>query len=176
MRIIRGLFLSILVLILLALAFAWMQPDRYTVTRSIQIQATPEQIYPYLAAPKAWKDWSVWNQRDPAMQIQYSGPASGTGAVWQWQSRTQGNGSMRFTEAQPARLLRYELQFEGMGPPSTGSLLLEAQTGGSKLTWEMQGNNQGQLLMKLFTPFMDRMLGPDFAAGLANLKKHVEQK
>ena len=65
--------------------------------------------------------------------------------------------------------------FEGMGKPSTGAFLLEAQAQGTKITWTMQGSSEGNFMMKLFAPFMDKMVGPDFEAGLDNLKKLAEK-
>ena len=62
-----------------------------------------------------------------------------------------------------------------MGEPSTGAMLFEAQAGTTKITWSMHGTSKGNLMMKLFAPFMDKMVGPDFQAGLDNLKKLAEQ-
>lgn len=175
MKILKWLLGIIVALIVLVCAVALMLPNEYTVTRSIVINAPPEKIYPLIAAPAEWKKWSVWNQRDPAMQMSFSGPASGTGAAWDWQSKTEGSGGMKFTQAAPNQYIDYELHFEGMGKPSSGALRLEPQADGTKLTWSMQGTTEGNLMMKLFSPFMDKMIGGDFDGGLKNLKKLAEQ-
>ncbi|GGC95104.1 SRPBCC family protein [Undibacterium terreum] len=175
MRILKWLLGIIAALVVLLIAIALMLPNDFTVTRSIVINAPADKIYPLVAAPAEWKKWSVWNQRDPAMQMTFSGPASGTGAAWDWQSKSQGNGGMKFTAATPNQNIDYELHFEGMGKPSSGALKFEPQAGGTKLTWSMHGNSEGNLMMKLFSPFMDKMVGSDFDSGLKNLKKLVEQ-
>ncbi|HTD05457.1 SRPBCC family protein [Undibacterium sp.] len=175
MRILKWLLGIIVALVVLVFAIALLLPNEYTVTRSIVINAPAEKIYPLIASPAEWKKWSVWNQRDPAMQMTFSGPASGAGAAWDWQSKTQGNGGMKFTQATPNQNIDYELHFEGMDRPSSGALKLEPQDGGTKLTWSMQGTSEGNLMMKLFAPFMDKMVGSDFDSGLKNLKKLVEQ-
>lgn len=175
MKILKWVFGSLLGLILIILAIAMMLPNDYAVSRSITINAPAEKIYTLVADPKEWKKWSVWNQRDPAMQMTFSGPASGAGAGWDWQSKSQGNGGMKFTAAVENQKIDYELHFEGMGKPSSGALLFEAQTGVTKITWSMHGTSEGNLMMKLFAPFMDKMVGPDFQAGLDNLKKLAEQ-
>ncbi|MDE2427849.1 MAG: SRPBCC family protein [Burkholderiales bacterium] len=176
MKFIRWFFGFLLVLIILILGIAYALPNAYSVSRSLVIHAPPEKIYPLVAAPKQWKNWSVWNQRDAAMHMQFSGPESGTGAAWEWQSRSQGNGGMKFTYAITNRQLEYELHFEGMGKPSTGAFMLEGVDDGTKITWNMHGSSEGSLMTKLFAPFMDKMVGPDFQAGLDNLKKLAEQK
>ncbi|MES2050172.1 MAG: SRPBCC family protein [Pseudomonadota bacterium] len=175
MKILKWVFGIILSLVILILAIAMMLPNEYAVTRTITIKAPAEKIYALVVDPKEWKKWSVWNQRDPAMQMTYSGPATGAGAGWDWQSKTQGNGGMKFTSAVVNQKIDYELHFEGMGQPSTGAMLFEAQSGATKITWSMHGTSEGNLMMKLFAPFMDKMVGPDFQAGLDNLKKLAEQ-
>jgi uncharacterized protein YndB with AHSA1/START domain len=175
MKILKWIFGTLLILIIVVLAVAMMLPNEYAVSRTVTINAPAEKIYALVADPKEWKKWSVWNQRDPAMQMTFSGPASGAGAGWDWQSKSQGNGGMKFTAATDNQKIEYELHFEGMGKPSSGSLLFEAQAGVTKMTWSMHGTSEGNLMMKLFAPFMDKMVGPDFQAGLENLKKLAEQ-
>lgn len=174
MKILKCLIATLLALATLIIAIALLLPNEYAVERSVTINAPAEKIYPLIATPKEWKNWSVWNQRDPAMHMRYSGPASGTGAVWEWQSKSQGNGGMNFIDARAPQKISYQLHFEGMGKPSIGSFTLENQGELTKVSWSMQGTSEGNLMMKLFAPFMDRMLGPDFEAGLNNLKKIAE--
>lgn len=175
MKAVRYTLGFLLLLVLLIIGLALLQPNHYSVSRSILIKAAPEKIYSLIATPRSWKNWSVWNQRDPAMQMQFSGPDSGQNAAWEWKSKTQGNGGMRFTSAIANRELAYELHFEGMGKPSTGTLRIEKTGDGCTVLWDMQGSTEGNLMMKLFQPFMDRMVGSDFDAGLKNLRKIVEQ-
>lgn len=78
---------------------------KFVVSRSVAVAAPPAKVYALVADPREWKRWSVWNQRDPAMAITYSGPASGAGAAWAWQSASQGDGKMTFTAAEPGRRL-----------------------------------------------------------------------
>lgn len=175
MNILKWILGILLGLVVIIFAVALMLPNEYSVSRTVTINAPAEKIYTLVANPKEWKKWSVWNQRDPAMQMTYSGPASGAGAGWDWQSKSQGNGGMKFTAATENQKINYELHFEGMGKPSAGAMLFEAQSGVTKITWTMQGTSEGNLMMKLFAPFMDKMVGPDFQTGLENLKKLVEQ-
>jgi uncharacterized protein YndB with AHSA1/START domain len=176
MKIIKWIAGILLTLVVVVLGIAYSLPNDYKVSRSITVSAAPEKIFPLISVTKEWKNWSVWNQRDPAMEMQYSGPESGSGAAWDWKSKSQGNGGMKFTQVNAPQKLEYELHFEGMGKPSTGAFLLEKQGDGTKITWDMHGSSEGNLMMKLFAPFMDKMVGPDFEAGLANLKKVAEQK
>jgi len=150
--------------------------SKFKVSRSVQITAAPEKIYALVASPRHWKQWSVWNQRDPAMAIEYSGPESGTGAVWAWKSKSEGDGKMSFTAAEPPRRVAYELYFPDFGTTSTGELRVEpGAAGSSTVTWVMDGDMGKNPLFRWLALFGDRMVGGDFEAGLQNLKTVAEK-
>ena len=109
------------------------------------------------------------------MRMQYSGAEAGNGASWDWQSESQGNGGMKFNRVIDNQQVGYELHFEGMGQPSTGALTLVADGSNTKITWTMEGTSEGSFMTKLFAPFMDKLVGPDFEAGLNNLKALAEK-
>ena len=175
MKILKRILISLLSLLVLIIVLAYLMPNHYGVIRSIQIQASPDKIYPLIASPKEWKKWSVWNQRDPKMEILFSGPETGAGASWDWKSESQGNGGMKLTKVAENQVINYELHFEDMGKPSKGALTLEPEGTSTKVTWSMVGSSEGNFMMKLFAPFMDKMVGPDFEDGLKNLKAVAEK-
>ncbi len=117
---------------------------------------------------------TVRNQRDPAMKIEYSGAASGTGAKWSWQSKTEGTGSMEFTDAQAGNRLVYRLRFPEFGMESTGLLAIAPAGGGSKVTWTVDGDTGSSPFKRWFGVLMEPTAGPEFEAGLVNLKKLAE--
>lgn len=175
MKILKYLLTGLIGLILILIAVAYSLPNQYGVSRSMTINASSDKVYALIAAPKEWKKWSVWNQRDPNMEMLYSGPEVGSGASWDWKSKTEGDGGMKFLTAVPNQVINYELHFDGMGKPSNGALLLEAQGNQTKITWSMTGTTEGNFMMKLFVPFLDKMVGPDFENGLKNLKTIAEK-
>jgi uncharacterized protein YndB with AHSA1/START domain len=138
------------------------------------ISATPNKVYNLVVEPKQWTKWSVWTQRDPAMKITYSGPPFGMGARWSWVSKSEGTGSMEFTRVEPDRAVEYALSFPDFGMRSNGALRLEPSGNGTKITWTNSGDVGGNPLKHYLAAMMDRMVGPDFEAGLANLKKLAE--
>lgn len=175
MGILKRLLIGLIFFIVLIIGLAYLMPNHYGVMRSIHINTSPDKIYPLIATPKEWKKWSVWNQRDPQMEMLFSGPETGSGASWDWKSKSEGNGGMKFTRVAPNQVINYELSFEGMGKPSSGALTLEPEGASTKVTWSMVGSSEGNFMMKLFAPFMDKMVGPDFEDGLKNLKAVAEK-
>lgn len=159
----------------LVFAIGFLLPSGFKVQRSIEINAAPERVYALVADPREWKKWTIWNQRDPAMTVSYSGASAGVGAKWAWQSNTEGNGEMEFTSTVPNERVVYSLHFPDFGMRSTGQLLLEPAGGKTRVTWTNEGDVGASPVNRYFALMMDRMVGPDFEAGLANLKAVAER-
>ena len=174
MKALKTLLIAVVALLALLFGVGLLLSPKFVVSRSVTVNAPPEKIYALIADPRGWTQWSAWNQRDPMMTIEYSGPASGAGAVWAWQSKSQGDGRMTFTTAEAPKRLGYELFFPDFGTTSTGDFRLDANGGATQVTWSMNGDMGANPLYRWMGLFMDRMVGPDFDAGLANLKALAE--
>jgi uncharacterized protein YndB with AHSA1/START domain len=175
MKIIKILLVAAVVLMAIVLAGGMVLSPRFTVVRTVVIDAPAERIYPLVADPRSWQQWSAWHQRDPAMTVEYSGPTSGTGAVWSWQSKSEGDGRMTFTTAEPAKRLGYELFFPDFGTTSTGQFRFEPNGASTQVTWTMDGDMGNNPLHRWMGLFMNQFVGPDFDTGLANLKALAEK-
>ena len=162
----------VLVIVLVGLVL----PSTFAVERSIEIKAPARTIYDYIVEPKQWTKWSVWTQRDPQMRITYSGPPFGMGAKWSWVSKSEGTGSMQLTRVEPDRRVEYALALADFGMKSVGALAIEPAGERLKLTWTTSGDVGPNPLKRYLAVMMDRMVGPDFEAGLANLKALAESK
>jgi uncharacterized protein YndB with AHSA1/START domain len=151
-----------------------MQPDTYKVTRSLNVAAPPEAVFPLVNNYKKWNTWSPWAKLDPNMTISYSGPEEGVGASYSWKGNSDvGAGKMTTLEATPSRNLKMQLDFI---EPFADTSITEfnftptADAKGTTVSWDMSGNaNFISKAMCLFVS-MDSMLGPDFEKGLASIK------
>ena len=160
---------------LLVVAAGFFLPSSFAVQRSIEINAQPRKVYDLIVEPKKWKDWSVWTQRDPDMHITYSGPPFGMGAKWSWVSKKEGSGTMEFTRVEPDKAVEYALVFADFNMRSTGALRLEPVGNATRVTWTNKGDVGGNPVKHYLAVMMDRLVGPDFEAGLANLKALAEK-
>jgi len=62
------------------------------------------------------------------------------------------------------------------GTTSQGELSFKPNaSGGTTVTWRMNGDMGSNPLYRWFALFGDRLIGPDFEAGLARLKTLAEQ-
>ena len=146
--------------------------DTYTVQRALTIDAPPERVHVQIADFHRWTAWSPWEDVDPNLERSYSGPESGTGAVYRWSgNRKAGTGRMEIAESVPPSLVRIDLTFEKPFRARNETVFrVEPEGTGCRVTWSMTGKvTLGTRVMSLFGS-MDKLLGRDFEKGLARLK------
>jgi uncharacterized protein YndB with AHSA1/START domain len=170
-----AIVLAIAIAIVLILAAS--KPDTFQVRRSATIKAPPEKIYPLISDFHQWKGWSPWENKDPAMQRTYSGAAAGEGAVYAWEgNKNVGSGRMEIREASAPSKIVIKLDFlKPFEAHNTAEFTMLPQGDATHLTWLMHG--PAPFISKLMHVFIniDRMVGKDFEAGLANLKRLTEK-
>jgi uncharacterized protein YndB with AHSA1/START domain len=165
---------GVLALVLIAAGHFWV-PATFDVRRSTLIKAPPDKVYDLIADPRRWKGWSAWQQKDPAMEVTYSGPLFGQGAKWSWKSASQGNGRMEFVRVVPDSRVEYTLVLNNLNLTSRGIFAIEPSKEGTRVTWSNAGDVGTNPLKHYLAAAMDRLAGPDFEQGLANLKALAEK-
>ena len=169
-----------LVIVVLGLAVViTLQPATFRVTRTATIAAAPADVFALVNDFHNWDAWSPWAKLDPAMKTTYAGSTSGQGAVYSWVGNSDvGEGSMTITDSQPASRVKIKLEFIKPFASTADNLFEFAQAAaGTTVTWTMSGDND--FLSKAFSLFMggmDKMIGPDFEKGLAQMKTAAEAK
>ncbi len=153
-----------------------MQPDQFTIERSTSIAAPPAVPFAAVNDLRRWRQWSPWENRDPNLQREYSGPESGVGASYHWSGdETVGEGRMTITESEADRRIGIALEFvRPFAATNQVTFRFDPHDTGSRVTWTMQGVNtfMGKAMSLLMN--MDAMVGGDFEAGLAKLKEVAE--
>ncbi|HLB52574.1 MAG TPA: SRPBCC family protein [Chlamydiales bacterium] len=177
MRKIKVIFILSL-LIAAAWSFgAWLIPDEWTVSRSITIQATPEQIFPYLNDFHMWNKWSPWNQsKDSSLTFTYTGPVAGPTAKQSWTSKKMGEGWMQIAAACPQMGVSYDLFIDMGGKESYlfGNLLFKKMDDRTEVTWTDRGSSNHSWVNRWMSLMIQSMLGKELDTGLASLKVLVE--
>ena len=161
-----------LVVILAALAgFIAMRPGEFRISRSRTVAAPPDIVHAYVNDFHKWPEWSPWEKLDPAMKREISGAPAGPGATYHWVGNDQvGEGRMTITDSRPPQSITIRLEFlKPWTSTNTTQYDFTPAGSGTNVTWTMTGHNS--FLAKAFTLFMDmdKMVGPDFERGLANL-------
>lgn len=158
------------------LGFVSTLPDDFTVARSITIDASPQQLFPWINNLKKSDQWSPWNKLDPNAKHNFEGPEEGTGASHAWVGNDKmGEGKMTITDSQPNKEVTSKLEFKKpMEDTSTVKLVLSPEGDKTKVTWSMAGHYQNLFQKAIcFLMNMDKMVGGSFEEGLNNLKTTV---
>jgi uncharacterized protein YndB with AHSA1/START domain len=169
-----AVILAIAIAVVLVLAAT--KPGKLWVQRATSIKAPAEKIFPLINDFRQWRTWSPYENKDPAMKRTFSRAESGKGAVYAWDGdKNVGSGRMEILDTAPSKIvieLDFFKPFEGH---NTAEFTMLPQGDGTNLTWTMYG--PANFMSKLIQVFMnlDNMIGKDFEAGLANLKKLTEK-
>ena len=173
----KKISMALIVVILVILGMALMQPDSFKVQRSAAIKAPPAKVMGYLNDFHQWVTWSPWEKLDPNMQRSFEGPASGKGAVYAWSGNDEvGQGRMEIIENNMPSQLAIKLDFiKPFASSNRTEFVLQPQGDATMVTWTMTGPSQ--FITKLMSVFvsMDKMIGKDFEKGLAQLKEVAEK-
>jgi uncharacterized protein YndB with AHSA1/START domain len=176
LEVIVVIVLVLVIAIAAVLIFAATRPDSFSIRRVATIKAPPERIFSIISDFHQWGGWSPWETKDPAMKRTFTGSEAGQGAIYAWDGNNNvGSGQMEIVEAaQPSKLVIKLDFFRPFEAHNTAEFTMLPQGGATEVNWEMRGPLA--FMHKLMHVFinMDKMVGKDFEAGLANLKKLAE--
>jgi Polyketide cyclase / dehydrase and lipid transport len=169
--------LVIAALIAVVLLYATTRPDSFRVARSASIKAPPERLHALINDMHAFNTWNPYARKDPTMKGSYTGPTSGKGAAYAWESDKVGTGSLEIIDTAVPGSVAMKLDFvKPFEAHNTAAFTIQPEAGATRVTWAMQG--PVPYLAKLMHLFfnMDQMVGKDFEDGLANLKTLAEAR
>lgn len=158
------------------LIMAAMKPDTFRVERKASISAPSERLFALITDFHQWRSWSPWENRDPNLKRTYGGAERGKGAVYAWDgNKNVGSGRMEILQATPSQIvikLDFLRPFEAH---NQAEFTLTPQGGATTVTWTMHGPASFMFRVMHVVMNMDKMVGKDFEAGLANLRSVAEQ-
>ena len=169
--------IAVVVLVAGVLLFAASRPDTFHVQRTASIKAPPEKIFALINNMQRFISWNPFTRKDPNIMESYSGPASGKGAVTAFDgNREVGKGSLEITDSlSPSKVMMQLRMTEPMQVSNQIEFTLEPQGDVTQVTWSMRGPVPyfAKVIHLVFN--MDRMVGDEFATGLASLKAIAEK-
>jgi hypothetical protein len=168
--------LGILVLVAAFVAYVAAKPGDFRIERSERIRGSADAVFARINDLREFNRWNPFAAADPSVKIVYAGERRGTGAVYEWDSTGRaGKGRMTVVESQAPRTVVMRLEFLKPMVATNTAVFSVADVGSvTNVTWAMTGCSG--FVHKLFgTLFsMDKMVGGEFAKGLASLKNQVE--
>ena len=167
----------IVVALVIILIMAASKPDVFRVERTATIKADPGKVFAFINDFHNWVAWSPYEKLDPNMQKTFTGAASGKGAVYEWKGNKEaGEGRMEILDISVPHKIVIKLDFlKPFEGHNTSEFTMSPRGNTTEVSWAVYGPSP--FMMKIMHVFMDmdKMMGKDFEAGLANLKTVAER-
>ena len=176
MKYIKNTALTLAALLLLLTAGGFILPSHTSVYRSVEINSDVSRVFNLLDNYQQFTQWSPWAKKDSRTVYQYSGPEKGVGAkmIWISQNSAVGAGSQVITATVPNSLIEMTLTFKDQGQAQS-SFLLKKTKQGTIVTWGFRADHGFNPVSRYFGLFFDDLIGPDYEAGLKNMKVLLEK-
>lgn len=151
-----------------------MLPRAYSFETEIEIEASPETIFPKINSLERWQDWSrQWNPAEiEGLEIRYSGESSGIGATQTW-TDIRGDGKLWITESTAHQSVKYESLFANF-PKMTSEIVLIPVEGKTRVKWSSSGRLPGGPFYGFFGSFFSIQMKAEYERSLEKLKTGCE--
>lgn len=170
-KILLGILGFIVAAIAIVLIIAATRPADFRVERNATLSASPNALFDNVNDHHKFMAWNPFMKLDPNVKTTFSGPESGVGAICSWDGNSDiGAGSCTITESKPGELVRSRMDWKRpMEGTATVDFIFKPNGEKTVVTWAMYGKNN--FMGKVVSVFMDcdKMCGPQFEKGLADL-------
>lgn len=172
MRILKYLFLLLLLSLVALSIFIATQKGDFTVERSKVINSPKPAVFNYVNDFKNWEDFGSWAVEDPKIKITYPQNTIGKGASYSWEGK-DGNGDMETVFVKENDSISQKMNYDGTLSDVFWSF--KDTIGGTKVTWRTKGKMS--FLFKIYTAFnggVEKIIGGMYEKSLANLDKTLD--
>ena len=180
MKVLKRIGLFLLGLVVLVLITALFVKKEMHAEREVVINKPKSDVFTYVKLLKNQNDYSKWGTMDPAMKKEFKGTDGTVGFVSAWESDNGdvGKGEQEIKGLKEGERVDYEIRFiKPFESTATSYMTTEAVAENqTRVKWGFSGKMMYPFnVMGLFVN-MDKSIGDDFGAGLANLKAKLEKQ
>jgi len=120
----RSIFLIFFLFGSVVIAGYFMSPIQ-SIERSIEVEAYPEDVFPFLNNLKTYSQWSPLHAQIADAQIIYGGADEGIGQTMAWQGSagSYSFGSQEITQSQPGEFVQVKVSLSGQEAITTHAIL-----------------------------------------------------
>src|SRR5690606_31530168 len=170
MRLIKYVFLLLILMLFASTVFIATQKGTYEVERSIIIKSSQQAVFNYLADYRNWDQWVPW--QDASTKTKYPQKTQGIGSYYMWSSDT-GDGMVRTLYLRENDSIVQRVT--NGNNKSVYYWSLKDTVGGTKITWRARGE----------LAFMDKIdatlqggavtiVGNSFEKGLSKIDNNLD--
>lgn len=174
------ILISLAIVVALFLLVALVLPSHRHLEKQVETNRKMTIVYDTLNSLRRFKDWNPLVLRDPRMQLQFSGPASGVGARMDYTSDKPqlGQGSWEITATEPRASVTYALVNPQRGHDKTSTFELKPTGRGGRnveITQTYDVDYGWDLLGRYAGLYVSRHVGDDMDLGLQRLSNLLAQ-
>jgi effector-binding domain-containing protein len=171
MRILKYIFLLILLAFFALSVFVATQKGDFEVQRSKVIKSPKVTVFSYVNDFRNWENFGSWKADDPKMEFIYPQHTIGKGGSYSWKD-TEGNGNVKTVEVADNAGIRQKMDYSGT--VSDVYWTFKDTLGGTKVTWRSKGHMSfGFKIYSAFNGGVDKVIGTMYERSLANLDKSL---
>ncbi len=131
--------IAVLAVIVIAFSiFVATKPSSYEVKRSKLIKAPTSVVFNTVSEYKTWKNWGPWHEGDDTFTSNYPEKTSGIDGAYSWNSRLEGDGSIKTIELVGNKSLTQKIYTDRRGE-SDFYWEFENINNETKVTWVKKG-------------------------------------
>jgi len=174
------ILISLAIVIALFLLVALVLPSHRHLEEHVETNRKLTIVYDTLDSLRRFSDWNPLVLRDPQMQLQFSGPASGVGARMDYVSDKPqlGKGSWEITATEPRSSVTYAIENPQRGHDKTTTFELKPTGRGGRnveITQTYDVDYGWDLLGRYAGLYVSRHVGDDMELGLQRLSNMLAQ-
>lgn len=167
MRILKYVFLLMLLGLVALTVYVATQKGEFTVTKSIVIDLPRKTVARYVNDYGNWSAWSAWKQDTPDAEFKYSDIPSGVGAWVRWEAA--GGGKLTTMVTSNDSISQKAVFYDN---PGRSSVRFRDTLGKTKVTWYIKGH--ADFMTKVHATFgggVDGVMGDLVERSLESLRK-----
>jgi len=172
MRILKYLFLLLLLSLVALAIFIATQKGDFTVERSKLINSPKATVYNYVNDSKNWEEWNSWALENTGIKVVYSQNTVGKGSSFSWEGKN-GNGDLQTLYVKENDSIVQKMNYNGNTADVFWSF--KDTLGGTKVTWKTKGKmGFAYKVLTVFNGGIKGIIGMMFEESLANLDKKLD--
>lgn len=173
MKILKYLFLLLLLSLVALTVFVATQKGIFSVERSKVINSPKATVYNYVNDFRNYEDFESWAVEDPSIKMTFPNKTAGNGASFYFAS-PDGAGNVITLKSKEGESIQQKMKYDGT-EADVNWTFKDTLAGKTKVTWK--GTGTMSFLFKIYTALnggSDKVIGTIYEKSLANIDKNLD--
>ncbi|MCP2027847.1 hypothetical protein L1276_003007 [Flavobacterium sp. HSC-32F16] len=173
MKILKYLFLLLLLSLVALTVFVATQKGIFSVERSKVINSPKVTVYNYVNDFRNYEDFESWAVEDPTLKFTFPNKTTGNGGSFYWTGE-EGAGNAVTLKTKEGESIEQKMKYDGTDADVTWTFK-DTLGGKTKVTWKAKGTMS--FLFKVYAALnggSDKVIGTIYEKSLANIDKNLD--